>query len=104
MLVVSGCYVTPQNEEACDRKSREGEKATMLDPFNLRLIELLIEQHKKDMARKVERDRLIRQARARHDREDSLHRQALAWLGCRLIAWGQRLQGRYDPVAETPCA
>lgn len=76
----------------------------MLDPFNLYLIELLTEQHKNDVARKVERDRLIRQARARHDREDGLHRQALARLGCRLIAWGQRLQGRYDPVMETPCA
>lgn len=76
----------------------------MSDQFNLGLDELLMEQHKKDVARKVERDRLIRQARARHDREDGLHRQALTWLGCRLIAWGRRLQGRYDPVAETLCA
>lgn len=76
----------------------------MLDPLYFHLVEQLIEQHKKDMARKVERDRLIRQARARHDREDGLHRQALTWLGCRLVAWGQRLQGRYDPVAEAPCA
>jgi len=49
-----------------------------------------------DYLRAAERDRLAAQA-GRAGGTPRLVRQALAWLGRRLVAWGSSLQRRYEP-------
>jgi hypothetical protein len=41
----------------------------------------------------AETERLLKQARTTRNEGGALRRQALGWLGSRLVAWGQRLQG-----------
>jgi hypothetical protein len=69
-------------------------------------------ERNKDMLREVQRERLARLALAGRERHDRFFGWALSWLGHRLIAWGQSLQGRYGTVGEvsllpaidhTPC-
>ena len=58
-------------------------------------------EHYLDLRREMERERLVRQVMAGRPRSwlARSYRQALAWLGQRLVAWGWRLQARYDPRA-----
>lgn len=56
------------------------------------------ERHE-DTLRRVEQARLIRQiVRSQRRMPGNLDR-ALAWLGCRLVAWGINLQARYSAVS-----
>ena len=57
-----------------------------------------------DLLREAEQDGLFEQLRAGHARRDRLHRQALTWLGNRLVAWGGRLQERYGAPAVAVCS
>ena len=49
-----------------------------------------------DWIRQADMDRLARSARRRTDRPMGLYSAGLAWLGRRLIEWGNRLQQEYD--------
>jgi hypothetical protein len=56
------------------------------------------ERHK-ELLREAERYRLVRQVLAERRPRDRAWVRALAWLGRRLVAWGQRLQERYGAAA-----
>jgi len=56
------------------------------------------ERHK-DLLREAERYRLVHQVLAERGTRDRAWVRALAWLGQRLVAWGQRLQERYGAAA-----
>ena len=53
----------------------------------------------KELLREAERYRLARQVLAERGRRDRAWVRALAWLGRRLVAWGQGLQERYGAAA-----
>ena len=66
-------------------------------------ITFLIHQERyKELLREAERYRLVRKVRAGREKRHLSYRQALAWLGRRLIAWGWRLQERYGAATATP--
>ena len=54
-----------------------------------------------DLRREAETYRLIRLAQAGRERRNRFYCQALSWLGKQLVAWGRRLQERYDTAAAT---
>ncbi|MBN1137767.1 MAG: hypothetical protein JXM73_14360 [Anaerolineae bacterium] len=63
------------------------------------------------LVRRAINDELLRQAnlyRATHPREMTNRRAnrvvccTLSWVGRRLVAWGQRLRERYEPVLQRP--
>ncbi len=60
------------------------------------------EEYYKDLRREIERYRLVRQVLAGRERRDRFHCRALTWLGRRLVAWGWRLQERYNAAAAAP--
>ena len=66
--------------------------------FGWNLVIAQQERHK-DLLREAERYRLVRQVLAERGRGDRAWYRALAWLGRRLVAWGQRLQERYGAAA-----
>jgi hypothetical protein len=57
-----------------------------------------------DLRDEAEQDGLFEQVRAGHAMRDRFHRQALTWLGDRLVAWGWRLQERYGASAVAICS
>ena len=72
---------------------------------NSLMIELIHAEHRRDLARELERDRLYRRATARDLRRRGGYSRPLCWLGCRLIAWGEWLEARYSaalPGVEQP--
>ncbi len=50
----------------------------------------------KEFLREAEKERLIQQVLAGREKRDAFYRVALAWLGRRLVEWGESLQRRYD--------
>ena len=65
-------------------------------------IDILAQRERyKDLQREAERYRLIRLAQAGRERRNRFYYQALSWLGKQLVAWGWRLQERYDTGAST---
>jgi hypothetical protein len=57
----------------------------------------------KELLREAERERLILQTLAGREKRDGFYRTALAWLGCRLVEWGEALRQRYDnPSPASP--
>ncbi|UCC64918.1 MAG: hypothetical protein JSV36_07720 [Anaerolineae bacterium] len=56
----------------------------------------------KDIRREMERERLVRQALAGREKRGRFYGPALVWLGCRLVAWGRRLQESYGTAVEAP--
>ena len=66
--------------------------------FDWNLVIAQRERHK-DLLREAERYRLVRQVLAERGTRDRAWVRALAWLGRRLVAWGQRLQERYGAAA-----
>jgi len=52
-----------------------------------------------DLRREAERERLVRHALTGSEKRTRSYRHVLTWLGQRLVAWGWRLQARYDPLA-----
>lgn len=63
-----------------------------------------------ELAREAQTERLVRMARRAQQtqasllRPKSLRRRTLGWLGCRLVAWGLRLQGNQGRIAQlTTC-
>jgi hypothetical protein len=63
---------------------------------------LVCREQCKDRLREVERYRLVRQALTGHRERGRVLPRALTWLGRYLVAWGQRLQGRYGVVVDSP--
>jgi hypothetical protein len=58
--------------------------------------DIMVQQERNaDLLREAERERLIQHVLAGRERRGRFTRQALAWLGQRLVAWGCRLQERY---------
>ena len=55
----------------------------------------------KELLREAEQERLIQRALAGREKRDRFYRAALAWLGCRLVEWGESLQQRYDNTSST---
>ena len=55
-----------------------------------------------DRLREAERYRLVRRVMAGHPRPRRPYYRAFAWLGQRLVAWGDRLQERYGPATAPP--
>ncbi len=49
-----------------------------------------------ELLREAERERLIQQILAGREKRDGFYRVALAWLGRRLVEWGESLQQRDD--------
>ena len=56
-------------------------------------------ERQQELLREAERYRLVRQALAERGTRDRAWVRVLAWLGRRLVAWGQRLQERYGAAA-----
>ena len=52
-------------------------------------------EHYKDLQREAEEERRIRRLLAGRERRDRFQSRVLTGLGCRLVAWGCRLQERY---------
>jgi hypothetical protein len=64
-------------------------------------IEVLAHQERhKDILRKAERERLVRQALAAREKRERFYGPALIWLGRRLVAWGGLLQERYGAASR----
>ncbi len=74
--------------------------------FDWNLVIAARERHK-ELLGEAERHRIVRQALAERGTRDRAWVRALAWLGQRLVAWGQRLQERYGAAAAAvhpaPC-
>lgn len=51
------------------------------------------------LLREAEQSRLIRQARAAREDQDSLYKRGLAWVGGQMVALGERLEARYGEAA-----
>ncbi len=49
-----------------------------------------------ELLREAEHERLVRQVLAGREKRDGFYPVALAWLGRRLVKWGESLQQRYD--------
>ena len=63
--------------------------------------EILARQERyRDLVRRAEKRRFIRQMLAGHERHNRFHDRALTWLGLRLVVWGQRLQERYNDISK----
>ena len=59
-------------------------------------------EYYKDQMRAAAQYRLAREAQTGREREAPLYASALQWLGQRLVAWGQDLQGRFDaPIPQS---
>ena len=59
-------------------------------------IDAVAAQHRDDLLREAHNRRLIRQAAPAAPKPQPFYHRSLAWLGRRLIAWGSRLQQRYE--------
>ena len=59
-------------------------------------------EYYRDQRRAADKFRLVRVAMAGRERTDRLYTRALARLGTRLVAWGSRLEARYDTVFTAP--
>ncbi len=57
----------------------------------------------KELLREAEQERLITQILAGSEKRDGFYRVALAWLGRRLVEWGESLQQRYDNTSPAGC-
>ncbi len=57
----------------------------------------------KELLREAEQERLITQILAGREKRDGFYRVALAWLGRRLVEWGESLQQRYDNTSPAGC-
>ncbi|MBI5667488.1 MAG: hypothetical protein HZC41_05725 [Chloroflexi bacterium] len=69
----------------------------MYDPLTL-----LAEEHRQDMLRQAERERLVKQIHLARPRQQApVYRHALAAVGRRLAQWGEQLQTRYGDAAHT---
>jgi hypothetical protein len=66
------------------------------------MVHLLALERNRDLLREAQRDRLVRLALAGRKSPEPLFLRALAWLGCRLIIWGQNLQKRGGLEIELP--
>jgi hypothetical protein len=56
-------------------------------------------ERQEELLGQAERYRLVRQVLAERGTRDRAWVRALAWLGQRLVSWGQRLQERYGAAA-----
>ena len=56
-----------------------------------------------DLRREAEQDALFEQMQAGNAKRARFHRQALTWVGNRLVAWGWRLQERYGAATVAMC-
>lgn len=63
---------------------------------------LIGQEHRKDLLREAERERLARQSLAGRERSDSLYGRTLIWLGRRMVAWGKHLQEHYGDASPAP--
>ena len=59
------------------------------------------QEHYQDMLREAEKTRLVRLARAEQPAGPGLAPRGLAWLGRRLVQWGQNLEERYGVDPDT---
>ena len=65
----------------------------------LRWLDVVVQQdHREDLLREVEGERLARLALAGRARRARFYCQALSRLGYFLVNWGWRLQARYGPA------
>ncbi len=68
--------------------------------FQTQLYELVAGERHKDLLREAENDRLVDMA-STIGGQHHWHYRALAFIGSRLIAWGNRLQKHYDDRATS---
>jgi len=68
-------------------------------PGNLFTAYLVAHQQAMDRLREADKYRLVRIA-LRGRGQGRLYPRVLAWLGSRLVAWGQRLQTRYGAAVK----
>jgi hypothetical protein len=60
------------------------------------------QEYYRDQMRAAAQYRLAREAQAGRQRNEPLYASAMHWLGQRLVAWGQGLQGRYSaPIPQS---
>jgi hypothetical protein len=59
-------------------------------------------EHRRDLERRAQHHRLVRLALESHRPTAGLPGLAMAWLGRRLIIWGESLQARYDRPQRVP--
>ena len=59
-------------------------------------------EYYRDQRRAADKYRLERVAMAGRERVDRFYTRAMLWLGSRLVAWGSRLEERYDTVFSAP--
>ncbi len=67
--------------------------------WNLNNFDVLLERYN-DLLREAEQARLVRAAWAGQSRSNAHARRLLVWLGCRLTAWGRRLEACSDGQAS----
>jgi hypothetical protein len=59
-------------------------------------------EYYQDQMRAAAQYRLAREAQAGRERNEPFYASAMHWLGQRLVAWGQDLQGRFSaPVPQS---
>jgi hypothetical protein len=59
------------------------------------ILSKIAEERRRDLARQLEHDRLVREAElARHPQRHTLV-HTLDWVGRQLVRWGERLQARH---------
>ena len=66
---------------------------------DLYTIWLIAQEQIQHRIQEKERERLARLAIAGRPAKVRLHHRVLAWIGCLLVAWGQRLWERYALIA-----
>ena len=64
--------------------------------------EQIAEQHRQDMLRAAEQQRLSAKALLAQPQLSRLYTPALAQLGRWLVVWGSSLQSRYSVIADAP--
>jgi len=65
-------------------------------------LEYAIQLKHKEMLQNVEAQQLIKEALAARHKGQPFYYEALAALGRRLTAWGERLQDHYDSARQMP--
>jgi len=63
--------------------------------YNEWMLEQLAQEHRRDLMRQLEHDRLIREAEPIGQQQGHRLVHLLDWIGRRMVCWGERMQARH---------
>jgi hypothetical protein len=68
---------------------------------NDELLRMYLKSHYDELSQEAERYRLIKEASQSGWREESRTARALAWLGRRMVSWGEHLEKRFESTPSS---